>query len=172
MRHRGRLTAVAVAVVVLGLAAAAFARSIAWREPDKSAVSCSWPAQIQGADSAQAGLIRCYLQAIADRSTTELQSVVPTPGNGGPIGFGSAEFAHAADARSGTATVTVTGDSVDDADATVAIRYADQAHDNLEIHIADPASARSWRFWNIGTYPPDPNAPAPRHSMMDTDGTP
>jgi hypothetical protein len=150
--------AVAVAVIVLGLAVAAFARH---KVLNASAPSCSWPAHIQNANPDQDGLIRCYLQAIADRSTTELRSVVPAASDGGPIGFGSAVFAHAADARSGTATVTVIGNSVDDADASVAIHYADQADDNLDIHIADPTSAKSWRFWNIGIYPSDPSAPSP-----------
>ena len=160
--RRSRKTAVAATVVVLGLAVAAFAMRNILRGPDTSAPSCSWPANVQNANSVQDGLIRCYLRAIADRSTTELQSVVPARSNGGPIGFGPDVFAHAADARSGTATVTVTGDSVDDADATVAIRYADQARDNLDIHIANPTSGKSWRFSNIGIYPPDPpGAPSP-----------
>jgi hypothetical protein len=134
----------------------------AWHKvSDTSAPSCDWPANIQGANSVQDGLIRCYLRAIADRSTSELRSVVPAHSDGGPTGFGSTVFTHAADARSGTATVSVIGNAVDDADATVAIRYADQAHDDLDIHLANPASTKSWRFWNIGTYPPDPGVPSP-----------
>lgn len=162
--RRRRNAAVAVAVVVLGLAVAAFARHkvlYTSHGPDTSAPSCAWPAHVQDANPVQDGLIRCYLRAIADRSATELQSVVPAHSDGGPVGFGSAVFAHAADARSGTATVTVIGNSVDDADATVAIRYADQAHDSLDIHLANPTSAESWRFWNIGIYPADRSAPSP-----------
>jgi hypothetical protein len=163
-RRPRRRRNVAVVAIVTCLAVAAFSWhtvSRFWSGSDTSAPSCSWPAHVQDANSAQDGLIRCYLQAVADRSTSELRAVVPARSTGGPIGFGSAVFAHAADARSGTADVMVIGNSVDDADATVAIRYADQAQDNLEIHLADPASASSWRFWNIGVYAPDPSAPSP-----------
>jgi hypothetical protein len=162
--RRPRSSATATAVIVLCLALAVFA----WHkvqdifsEPAASAPSCSWPVQVEHANSAQNGLIRCYLQAIAHRSPSELRSVVRSASDGGPSGFGAAAFAHAADARSGTATVTVIGNSSDAADATVVIRYADGAHANLDIHIANPASSDSWRFWNIGIYPPDPNAPPP-----------
>jgi hypothetical protein len=160
--RRPRSAAITLAVIVLGLALAVFA----WHkiqdifsEPDATAPSCSWPVHVEHANSVQSGLIRCYLQAIAHHSTSELRSVVPSVSNGGPTGFGSAAFAHSADARSGTATVTVFGDSIDGAEATVAIHYADGAHADLDIYIANPTSSGSWRFSNIGIYPPDPPDP-------------
>lgn len=160
--HSARAAAFTVVVV----AALAVAGAFAWGEirdaaagPDASAPSCSWPAHIEHANSDQAGLIRCYLRAVAHHSASELRAVVRASGDNGPTGFSRADFAHAADARSGTATVTVTGNDVDSADAAVSIRYADGARDELEIHLADPTSSHSWRFWDIGTYPSDPNAP-------------
>ena len=87
-------------------------------------------------------------------------SVRPQDDNG-PAGFSSADFVHSADARSGTATVTVAGSDVDGADAAVSIRYADGARDEHEIHLANPSSAESWRFSDIGIYPADPADPPP-----------
>jgi hypothetical protein len=162
--RRLRSATAAAAVIVLALTGAAFA----WPKvqdfmngPDASALSCSWPADIQRANPAQTGLIRCYLRAIAHRSTAELRSVVRARNDNGPIGFSSADFAHTADARSGTASATVTGNPNDDADADVAIHYTDGVSDNLEIHTANPTSAQSWRFSNIGIYAPSPDAPSP-----------
>ena len=155
---RRRAAVATLAVVLLG----SLALAILWkvrdvrRAADASTPLCAWPAHIEHASPTQDGLIRCYLQAVADHSTGELRSVVPSPGDHGPTGFGTATFTHAADARSGTATVTVTGNDSDSADATVAIDYADGARTSLEIHLADPSSADSWRFVNIGIYPADP----------------
>jgi hypothetical protein len=155
-----RIAAAAAAVAVLGLAVAAFVWR-GWGPARPGAAACDRAAQIRGADTAQDRLIRCYLRAVADRSPAELQPLVPAPGDGGPTGFGAAVFAHSADARSGAASVAVTGNPVDDADATVVIVYADRARDQLDIHLVDPASGRSWRFWDVGSRPADPGAPAP-----------
>jgi len=128
--------------------------------PDASEPSCSWPADIQQANADQARLIRCYLRAVAQHSDSGLRAVVRSTDDDGPTGFSAADFAHTRDADRGTATALVTGDGVDSADATVTIRYADGARDQSEIHLADPASAHSWRFWNVGSYPTDPTAPS------------
>ena len=127
--------------------------------PDVSAPSCSWPAHIEHANSDQAGLVRCYLRALAHRSASELRAVVRSEDDNGPTGFSSADLAHSADARSGAANVTVTSSDVDGADAAVSIRYADGAHDEQEIHLADPSFSQSWCFWDIGTYASDSAAP-------------
>lgn len=173
MSYRPRLEAItqrprwwrrtAVAVIVLALTGAFAGPRIQnfINGPDASARSCSWPADIQRANPAQAGLIRCYLRAVAHHSTVELRSVVRARNDNGPIRFSSADFARTADAHSGTATATVTGNPNDDADADVAIHYTDGVSDNLDIHIADPAHAQSWRFSNVGIYAPSPNAPSP-----------
>lgn len=126
---------------------------------DASAPSCSFAAHIRKANSDQDGLTRCYLKAVADRSASEMRAVVRASDNNGPTRFTSADFAHATDVRSGTPNATVIANDVDSADAMVAIRYADGARQALEIHLANPSSTHSWRFWDIGEYPGDTNAP-------------
>ncbi|WP_152627077.1 hypothetical protein [Streptacidiphilus melanogenes] len=133
----------------------------AFAGPDASAPSCSWPARIEHADADQAGLIRCYLRALADHSDSELRAVVPAADNAGPAGFSAVDFTHSADAADGVATVTLAANPSDSADAEVTIRYADGARDALEIHLANPGSTHSWRLGNIGTFPSDPSAPSP-----------
>ncbi|MET8407016.1 hypothetical protein ABZV34_02685 [Streptomyces sp. NPDC005195] len=125
--------------------------------PDAGAPSCSWPVHLEKANPDQAGLIRCYLRAIAHHSTSELRTAVRARDDDGPTGFSAADFAHTQDVTSGTAKVTVVDNDVDSADATVAIRYADGVRQELDIHLANPSSTDSWRFWDVGTYPSDPN---------------
>ncbi|MFC1402901.1 MULTISPECIES: hypothetical protein [Streptacidiphilus] len=165
-RHR-RLWAVgvlpAVAAVLLGvwLATDGWARvQDALDGPDASEPSCSWSARVEGADADQAGLIRCYLRALAQHSESGLRAVVPSQDNQGPTGFTAADFTHSRDAAAGPATVTVKPNDSDSADASVTISYIDGAHDQLEIHGANPASAHSWRFVSVGTYPSNPNEPS------------
>ena len=153
----------AVAVVLLGL----WLATDGWAQvqdaldgPDASAPSCSWSARIENANTDQAGLIRCYLRALAQHSDSGLHAVVPSRDNEGPTGFSTADFAHSRDAAAGAATVTVKANDEDTADASVTISYADGAQDSLEIHLANPASAHSWRFVNIGSYPSNPNEPS------------
>jgi len=162
--RRGRAAAGTPVVVALVAVLVAFA----WHEirdaaagPDASAPSCSWPAHIEQANSDQTGLIRCYLRALAHHSPSEMRAVARSKDDNGPTGFSAADFAHTADARSGIATVIVEDSDVDGADAAVSIRYANGAHDEQEIHLANPSSWHSWRFWDIGTYPRDPDAPPP-----------
>ncbi len=159
-RRRRRAVAAAAVVVVILLA------GFGWRTvrdaaagPDASSLSCSWPARIEHANSDQAGLIRCYLRAVAQHSAGELRSVVRAADDDGPTGFPASDFAHAADAHSGTATVIVAGNESDSADAEVSIRYADGVRESHELHLANPRSSHSWRFWDIGSYPGDPNVP-------------
>ena len=157
----GTLTALAL-LCALCLALVAWAQVRSYFDgPDASEPSCSWSADIRQANSDQAALIRCYLRAVAQHSDSGLRSVARSADNGGPTGFAAADFAHSRDAAAGTATATVVGDAVDSADATVTIRYADGAQQQLEIDLANPGSESSWRFSDIGTYPSDPDAPPP-----------
>lgn len=168
----GRRRAVTAALTAAALLAALCLVLVAWTElrsslagPDASEPSCSWSADIRQANPHQAALIRCYLRAVARHSDTGLRAVARSADNGGPTGFTAADFAHSRDAATGTATATVVGNAVDSGDATVTIRYADGAQQQLEISMANPASDSSWRFWAIGSYPGDPNPPpsaAPR----------
>ena len=157
------VTAVGTALAVL---LALWLGPATWRKvhdlaegPDAASRSCSWPADIHEGDPDQAGLIRCYLRAVAHHSESELRAVVPSRDNGGPAGFSTADFSHTHDANSGIPTATVVGNDSDSADATVVIRYADQARDQLEIHLANPSSKDSWRFWTLGTRPGDAHPP-------------
>lgn len=159
----GRWPAFGAAITMFVLLAGAV---IAWQlledpGPDASARSCSWPSEIHGANSDQARLVRCYLRALARQSESEMRAVVPSSDNGGPTKFTASDFAHTVDARNGRAIVTVEANDVDSADAAVTIRFADGAQETLEIHLANPASSHSWRFWNLGSYPDEPSAPAP-----------
>jgi hypothetical protein len=165
-RRRSRRWRVAMVACLL-VVAAVLGPTVWWvvqklvYNPDASEPSCYWPAHIEHANSGQAELIRCYLRAIAHHSMSGLFSVVPSADDGGPTGFNRSDFAHEADARSGTATVTVIPNENDSGDATVAIRFADGARESLEIYLANPTSYHSWRFNNLGKYPNNPSAPPP-----------
>ncbi len=160
--RRWSVVAVASSSVLLGLWLVPTAWSAAQgflAGPDASEPSCSWSADIRQADADQGRLIRCYLRAVAEHSESGLRAVVPSTDNDGPTGFTATDFAHTRDADRGTTTVLVAGNAVDSADATVTIRYADGAWQQLEIHLADPGSTHSWRFTDVGTYPTSPSIP-------------
>ncbi len=155
-RRRSVVVVVSAAVVVVvAFLVAGKIRS----DSDTAPRACAWNANISNADRYQAGLIRCYLRAVAQHSDSGLRSVTRSTDNGGPTGFTDADFAHAADASSGPATVTVTANDSDSAEATVTIRYANGGHDKQEIALADPNSSHSWRFWNVGSYPANRGTP-------------
>ncbi|MCW2932011.1 MAG: hypothetical protein JWM19_2973 [Actinomycetia bacterium] len=111
--------------------------------------TCSWPLQVRGtASPAQAGLVRCYLQALANRDTSGLMAVadyIP------PVRITKADLSHVTDARSGLATATFTQNQVSTSVASVAIVYADGARDDLDIINMDAMGGSSgWRM-AIGT---------------------
>jgi hypothetical protein len=145
-RRRGRWAVAAVAGIGLVFVAIGVGPPAHWRwlqnglyGPDAYSMSCCLP---------QRSPVR-----------TPTRTVVRATNDDGPTGFSASDFAHSADARSGTATVTVTGNGSDSADALVSIRYADGSRDSQDIHLANPKTSHSWRFWGIGTYPSDPNSP-------------
>jgi hypothetical protein len=117
---------------------------------DSCAVSCTWPATITGATRAQAGVIRCYLRALSDENPVEMLAVTPHSIVGGDEIPSSGAFRYAADARSGTATVTVQQGSIDDPSGALAIiHYADGRRDDQVLQVVNPTVAYSWRFWTI-----------------------
>jgi hypothetical protein len=84
--------------------------------------------------------------------------------SGLPIRITPADFAYAADARSGKATATFTPNSSDDADIGVAIVFADGAREIVDMHVANPSSAHSWRLEigsTVGPVPPAVNRASP-----------
>lgn len=128
-----------------------------------SVPSCSWPLRVRGhATSEQAGLIRCYLRALARHDTAGLLAVAYA--TNGPVRFTAADFRHAADTRAGLATATFTPGDMDNAYA-VTITYADHATQTIAMGLANPGSMHSWRL-GIGTQTnstggPPPTKPSP-----------
>lgn len=121
-------------------------------ESVSSVPSCQWPLDVSGdASAAQAGLIRCYLRALAHRSLAELvplTSVVP----GVPVTLTRADLRHAPDSAGGTASAAFQVNDSDPFNATVAIRFADGVRATIYMdarNVMEPAS-RSWRL-DIGT---------------------
>ena len=110
--------------------------------------TCSWPLQVRGAASpAQAGLVRCYLRALASRDTTGLVAVaadIP------PVRITSADLTYSADARAGLATAAFTPNPNDTTSAFVTITYADGVQEGASmmnmIAMGEPSG---WRM-NIG----------------------
>lgn len=126
-----------------------------------SVPSCSWPLRIRGpATGEQAGLVRCYLRALATHDQSGMLEVADTTSASAPPAITSADFAHAADARTGTATATFRPNDVDSAYVDVTVTFADGTRADVAMELANPASAHSWRL-EIGTYPSDPGAPRP-----------
>lgn len=112
------------AVIVVAGVGMAWAGRAAWEAlQTRGTPTCSWPLQVRGnASPAQAGLVRCYLRALASRDTAELMAVaadIP------PVRITSADLAYSADARGGLATATFTPNPEDSTSAFVTITYAD-----------------------------------------------
>ena len=121
-----------------------------------AAPACSWPLRVAGhATAAQAGLVRCYLRALAEHDLAALKPLVnPTHR------VTKAQLAQTADARSGRASATITLSPEDTGIATVRIDYADGVVSQFGIEIVNPDSAGSWRI-DIGPPAPGPPGPAP-----------
>jgi hypothetical protein len=111
--------------------------------------SCSWSVRIRGKPTpAQAGLVRCYLRALANRDTAGLLAVAPTTP---AVRITRADLAHSADARSGRATVTFLAALVDTDWVPVIITYADGATDRLGVqNMVEMGGPSVWRM-TIGT---------------------
>ena len=127
---------------------------------NRSTPSCSWPLRIRGKPTAaQAGLVRCYLRALAGHDTGGLLAVA---GNMPPVRITPADFAHSADARSGLATATFLPADVDVAWVPLTITYADGARDRLGLqNLIAMGGPSVWRM-TIGTdVNPGPPGPAP-----------
>ena len=128
---------------------------------------CSWSLQVRGtASPAQAGLVRCYLRALASRATAGLMAVaagIP------PVRITSADLTYSADARAGLATATFTPNPNDTTSASVTITYADGVQENASMmNMIAMGGPSGWRM-NIGTEinsgpsgpPPAATSPSP-----------
>jgi hypothetical protein len=134
-------------VVLAGAAAGAVAlyfSAAGGQDGPTSIPTCSWPLHVRGtASSQQAGLVRCYMRALARRDLDGLKAVAD---NNPPARITRTQLTHSADARSGTATVTFVPNLSDDAYETVHIAFADGARQNVPMLIANPQSVSSWRL--------------------------
>jgi hypothetical protein len=123
---------------------AAWAAIQTWGTP-----TCSCPLQVRGtASPAQAGLVRCYLRALAGRDTAGLMTAaadIP------PVRITSADLRYSADARAGLATAAVTPSPEDITFAFVIITYADGVQQNASMmNMIAMGGPSGWRM-NIGT---------------------
>jgi len=97
-----------------------------------STTSCSWPLRVRGHPwAAQAGLVRCYLRALAHRDPGGLLAVAQSDP---PVRITPASLTHAADANAGLATADFQPNPEDNANATVTVTYADGARQLLELN--------------------------------------
>jgi hypothetical protein len=146
-RLAGRPLALAGSALAVLLVAAGVAGFFWLRGSDgpMSAPSCSWPLRVRGhPEDGQAGLVRCYLRALADRSVGGLLAVADTANV--PVRITEASFAHAPDARSGLATATFIPNQIASGVSDVSIAFADGGRESLEIDLANPNSGTSWRL--------------------------
>lgn len=150
------------ACVIVAATGAVWTGHRAWAafESSHSTPLCSWPLRIRGKPTlAQAGLVRCYLLALAHRDTAGLLAVAPTIP---PVRITGADLEHSADARSGRATVTFLPALVDTDWVPVIITYADGATDRLGVqNMIEMGGPSVWRM-SIGTdVNPGPSGPPP-----------
>lgn len=94
----------------------------AWASSDGTP-SCAWPLRIHGeASSEQAGLLRCYLQALAEHDEAGLYAVAAkTP----RVRITAADFKYSTDARAGMVTATLMPSPVDPTGVLVVIKFGD-----------------------------------------------
>lgn len=157
-----RVTAVVAASVIVGGAALAWGGRVAWEAYETSGTpACSWQLQVRGtATPAQAGLVRCYLRALAGGDTAGLLAVadyIP------PVRITKADLAHSADARTGLATATFRQNDVDPTSASVDITYADGTRED-DLGLIDMIAMEGSPGWRlvIGTdINPGPSGPPP-----------
>ena len=148
--HLSRSLAAWAAVVLMAGAGLGWAGHAAWEAIQTwGTPTCSWPLAVRGtAGPAQAGLVRCYLRALASRDTARLMTVaadIP------PVHITSADLAYSADARAGLATAAFTPNPNDTTSAFVTITYADGVHENVGmINMIAMGGPSGWRM-TIGT---------------------
>jgi len=156
-----RQAAVWAVSVIVGGGALAWGGRSAWQAYETWGTPvCSWPLQVRGtASPAQAGLVRCYLRALASRDTAGLMAAA---GNIPPVRITRADLAHSADAGAGSATAIFTQNPSDTSSAWVDIIYADGARDD-DIGLIDMnamGGPSGWRM-DIGTGISPPSGPSP-----------
>jgi hypothetical protein len=121
--------------------------------------TCSWPLQVRGtASPAQAGLVRCYLRALASRDTAGLMAVA---GDIPPVRITSADLRYSGDARAGLATAVFTPNPEDTTSAFVIITYPAGARENVSMmNMSAMGGPSDWRMI-IGTDISPSSGPSP-----------
>jgi hypothetical protein len=107
-----------------------------------------YPVTVAKATPAQAAVVRCYLEALADKSRGEMKAVLPASdwAQGGDDVVTAKSFRFATDLRNGTPTVSVRDIHFDSANSFVEIRFADGVHTEQFISLVNPTSAKGWRI--------------------------
>ena len=156
-----RKTAVWAVSVIIGAGALVWGGRVAWERYETwGTPACSWSLQVRGtASPAQAGLVRCYLRALASRDTAGLMGAA---GYIPPVRITKADLAHSADARAGPATAIFTQNPNDTSSAWVDIIYADGVRDDAIglIDMNAMGGPSGWRM-DIGTEINPPSGPSP-----------
>jgi hypothetical protein len=161
-------TAARTVAVIMGGAGLAWAGRTTWTAYEHwGTPNCSWPVVVRGTVTpAQDGLVRCYLQALANRDTAGLRAVaadIP------PVRITKADLTYSADARAGLATATFTPNPEDPTSAFVLITFAHGAQEDLGMtNMVAMGGPSGWRM-DIGSTtgpsgPPPSGPPSTRPS--------
>jgi hypothetical protein len=139
---------VRAACIALVAAAAASVAWVAYRHATQSeaaAPSCTWPVRMRGTATAQqAGLVRCYLRALAGRNIAGLYAVAA---NLPPVRITAADLRYSADAQAGPATATIIPDQISTSVAAVMITYADGVTENVGMtNLVAVGGPYTWRM--------------------------
>jgi hypothetical protein len=138
--------AAAVIVAIVAGVGLGWGGHAAWNAIETAGTpTCSWPLRVEGtANPAQAGLVRCYLRALADRDTAGLMAAADDTSI-------KADLSYSADARAGLATATFTPSPVDSEYVLLTITYADHAREGTGIiNMAALGEASGWRIDGAG----------------------
>jgi hypothetical protein len=146
-RHRMLGTTIWTVCIILAATGVAWG-GYAWITRDH-APSCSWPLRMRGtATGQQAGLVRCYLQALARR---DIAGVYAVADNIPKAHITAADLKYSADARTGLATAHFAPSSISTSYVGLTITYADGTIESTGILNMDAMGGPStWRM-TIGT---------------------
>lgn len=118
-----------------------------------SVPSCKWPLQIFDEPTREeAGLMRCYVSAVARRDLAALSKVFTGVHNTLPT-MHSSDVRQSADALSGTASAHFIENGVDSKLLHVTLRYADGAQAEIDLGWANYTTEHSWRITSASFEP-------------------
>jgi hypothetical protein len=118
-----------------------------------SVPSCKWPLQIFDKPTHdEAGLMRCYVSAVARRDLPALSKVFTGVRNTLPTMHAS-DVRQSADALSGTASAHFIENGVTSTLLHVTLRYADGAQAEIDLGWANYTTEHSWRITSVSFEP-------------------